>query len=99
MNLLDPIGSYGWAYGEAVPKADDNVKGTFKDLKKGTVVEWDTSTVQLRLFEIEKDENYFVSDLAEEKYGAATNKFSVTHMRFASPSEHAHNGEYYDLEL
>jgi hypothetical protein len=37
---MKPIGSYGWAYGETVPKSHDNIALTFKDLKKLSKIEW-----------------------------------------------------------
>ena len=40
VNLLQPIGSYGWAYGETIPKANDKFSKTFDDLKKLISVSW-----------------------------------------------------------
>lgn len=38
VNLLQPIWSYGWAYGDTIPKAGDAHETTYKNLRKGVKV-------------------------------------------------------------
>ena len=45
INLMQPIGSYGWAYGETVPKSHDQLVMNYKDLKKKIKIEWATNTI------------------------------------------------------
>jgi len=75
---LDPIGSYGWAYGDAVPKSEDDVKPSYKDLTKELVVDWDDTTVKVDLHEVESRDNFFTSNIGETKYEAATTKWLAT---------------------
>ena len=44
--MLQPIGSYGWAYGETVPVAQDGPGKTFTDLKKTVIQSSDSATGQ-----------------------------------------------------
>jgi len=37
---MKPIGSYGWAYGETVPFANDEGLKEFTDLKKLSKIKW-----------------------------------------------------------
>jgi carbonic anhydrase len=40
INLLQPIWSYGWAYGDTIPKQNDAHETTYKNLRKGVQVAW-----------------------------------------------------------
>lgn len=99
INLMQPIGSYGWAYGETVPKTHDQLEMNYKDLKKKIKVEWDTNTVKVALADIEQDDNYFFTKLGKDKYGANAEKFYAQEFNFHHPSEHTVNGKYHDLEM
>ena len=99
INLMQPIGSYGWAYGETVPKTHDQLEMNYKDLKKKIKVEWATNTVKVALADTESDDNYFYTKLGKDKYGANAEKFYAQQFHFHHPSEHTVNGKYHDLEM
>jgi carbonic anhydrase len=99
INLMQPIGSYGWAYGETVPKTHDQLEMNYKDLKKKIKVEWDTNTVKVAMADTESDENYFYTKLGKDKYGGNAEKFFAQEFMFHHPSEHTVNGKYHDLEM
>jgi len=40
VNLLQPIWSYGWAYGDTIPKQNDAHETTYNNLRKGVQVKW-----------------------------------------------------------
>lgn len=40
INLLQPIWSYGWAYGDTIPKLNDAHETTYNNLRKGVKVQW-----------------------------------------------------------
>ena len=42
---MQPIGSYGWAYGDTVPKDHDELETNFADLKEEVKVTWKVNTV------------------------------------------------------
>lgn len=66
VNLLDPIGSYGWAYGETIPKEHDKFEKQYRDIRKGTKVGWNESAMAVELHEVETLENFFKSNIALE---------------------------------
>jgi len=99
INLLNPIGSYGWAYGETIPKDSDKFSKTYKDLRKGTKVGWKDSAMAVELAEIETLENFFISKIGADHLKAATDKYSVTEFYLRSPSEHTVMGQHLDIEL
>lgn len=99
INFLDPIGSYGWAYGDTVPQSFDKHEKNYKDLRKGTQVSWVNKAMNVNLAEIETLENFFVSHLASSNLKASTNKFSVNSFQLRSPSEHTVMGKHLDIEL
>jgi len=65
INILNPIGSYGWAYGETIPKDSDKFEKTYNDLRKGTKVGWANKAMAVDLAEIETLENFFISKIGE----------------------------------
>jgi len=99
INFLNPIGSYGWAYGDTLPQAFDSHEKNYKDLRKNTQVKWSNKAMNVDLQEIETLENFFISHLAESNLDAATNKFSVKSFQLRSPSEHTVMGKHLDIEL
>lgn len=99
INLMTPIGSYGWAYGEPVPKASDQTTKKYTDVFDNVKVMWATNTIKVNLPPVEADANYFTSMLAVDKLKAATTKFSGVQFHFHTPSEHTVDGKYYDLEM
>lgn len=99
INLLNPIGSYGWAYGETIPKDSDKFGKTYKDLRKGTKVGWKDKAMAVELAEIETLENFFESKIGADYLRAATDKYSVSEFYLRSPSEHTVMGKHLDIEL
>ena len=101
INLLQPIWSYGWAYGDTIPKMNDAHETTYSNLRKGVEVKWpkNINSLQVKLQEIESLENFFVSNIAETYYGASTNKFAAEAFFIRSPSEHTLMGKHLDIEL
>ena len=72
INLMSPLGSYGWAYGKLIPKALDNHIKTYTDLKRQTFLDYRDYTVRVSLDDYESSINYFTSDVAKEVYNAST---------------------------
>jgi carbonic anhydrase len=99
INLMSPLGSYGWAYGLPVPKEEDNHDRNYIDIAKSVSLEWATNTLKVSFAESETSQMFFKSDTAAKVYGASTDKFNPVQFHFHSPSEHTHNGKHYDLEM
>ena len=68
INLLEPIGSYGWAYGETVPKEKDSTQATFSDITKEAYMMWDSHSLGMQLDETDRAQNSFTSNLGQELY-------------------------------
>ena len=96
---MQPIGSYGWAYGETVPRDHDAATKTYEDLTKSMEISWEGHALLVALDSTEQKKNYFTSDVAETIFGAATNKFNAIGFKFHHPSEHTINGKHSDLEM
>lgn len=69
---MEPIGSYGWAYGETVPKAHDQISKSFRDLKKLSKIEWNQHSVGIKFHETDFEDNFFNSNLATKYFNTAS---------------------------
>lgn len=96
---MQPIGSYGWAYGETIPKIHDNSGKTFKDLKKLSVITSKDHSIGIDFHESDLEDNFFNSALGPKYFNTASDKFLNTHFKFKTESEHTVNGKHYDLEM
>jgi len=45
---MQPIGSYGWAYGPPLPKVHDEIVKTYKDLRNKIEVKWAVSLLMVK---------------------------------------------------
>ena len=100
MSLLQPLGSYGWAYGDIQPFADDKTEMQYTNPGYNRVEsKWINNNLFFNLAPEDQRSNYFISDYAVTKYGATTNRFSPAFLVIKSPSEHIVNGKYQDLEI
>jgi len=52
INLMQPIGSYGWAYGLPNPKEHDKWDSQYVNINTDTLIKWDYSSLK---FEINED--------------------------------------------
>lgn len=96
VNLMFPVGAYGWAY-DVIPKDRDKVKKNFNDLRQ-VKLKWDRTRPNVKFSEMETRENWFDSSYALE-LGSEGTTFEAESLHFHSPSEHTINGEHYDLEM
>ena len=97
INLMEPIGSYGWAYGLPLSKDNDETEIRYSNILTPTSVKFDYSSLRVNLEDNTGD--FFNSNYAKEIYNATTTKFYPTHFKFRSPSEHTINGKHQDLEM
>ena len=98
---MQPIGSYGWAYGPPLPKDHDKTAKLYKDLRGDIEVVWATSFLKINFPKslLEKENIGFSSQIAVDKYKATTTRFNANEFHFHTPSEHTVNGKHMDLEL
>jgi carbonic anhydrase len=103
---MQPIGSYGWAYGLPNPREHDKFKSDYANIATDTLIKWDYSSLKFDItveFEMEEEEKiynmFFDSQYAKKLYDAKTSKFIPSHVVFKSPSEHTINGHHLDLEM
>ena len=76
INLMDPIGSYGWAYGQPLPKEHDNSQRSYSDFNKPTPITWSTNSIVKIFIEDEvQGDSFFVSSYGKTVYGSETDKF------------------------
>ena len=105
---MQPIGSYGWAYGLPNPKEHDKFKSEYANIATDTLIKWDYSSLKFDITVDEKKEQdreekvynmFFDSQYAVRLYNSTTSMFIPTHVVFKSPSEHTVNGHHMDLEM
>jgi len=98
---MQPIGSYGWAYGPPIPKDQDSPGKLYKDLRGEVEVIWATSFLKVNFppAMLAKEKIGFTSQVAIDKYKATTSRFNANEFHFHTPSEHTVNGKHLDLEL
>ena len=77
INVMDPIGSYGWAYGFPLPKFEDAVEINYSNILNPTQVKFDYSALNVTLED--NIGNYFDSKYARDFYNASTTRFYPTH--------------------
>lgn len=46
---MQPIGSYGWAYGLPIPKMADSFERQYRDLTKDVQIKWDRVGTKVNL--------------------------------------------------
>lgn len=98
INLMEPIGSYGWAYGYPKAKVDDKWTSEYNNVKD-VLIEWDYNKIQVTFSQEDALQMFMESNLAETAIGGKSKRFQPTHMVLKSPSEHTINGHHYDVEL
>lgn len=99
INLLKPLGSYGFAYGEWLPMALDNIKSSYQNIFKDIKLAWIHNTQKVKIHETEQASNAFESQLAESLFGAKGTRFEALQLHFHHPSEHTIDGKHADLEI
>ena len=52
INLMQPLGTYGWVYGAILPIAADESSKSYTDLSAEVTSGWDTNTLKVELTEI-----------------------------------------------
>lgn len=95
---MEPIGSYGWAYGYPKAKVDEGLASNYANVND-VLVEWDYNKIQVKFSQEDALLMFFQSDFAQTLYGGKVNKFQPTHVVLKSPSEHTYNGIHYDVEM
>lgn len=100
INLMTPLGTYGYAYGTPQSTVDDAFDVQFADIygNNGVTIGWN-SGFYVELPPKESKINFFTSELAVTKIGANTTEFDGIAFNLHTPSEHAIDGRLYDLEM
>lgn len=99
INLLKPLGSYGFAYGEWLPHESDYIKPVYNNIFKDLKMAWAKNTQKVKIHETEQKLNSFTSHLAETLFGSKGNKFEALQLHFHTPSEHTIDGKHGDFEI
>ena len=78
VNLMEPIGSYGWAYGKALPAENDEIEIEYQDPKKGSEINWLMKNLILYVDQIQIDagKSYFKTKYAQSIYKSPTSVFT-----------------------
>ena len=63
INLLQPIGSYGWAYGYPKSKFDDAWESNYENVEN-VLVEWDYNKVQVKFDQKDASQMFMQSNFA-----------------------------------
>lgn len=63
INLLQPIGSYGWAYGYPKSRFDDAWESNYENVEN-VLVEWDYSKVQVKFDQKDASQMFMQSNFA-----------------------------------
>jgi methionine-rich copper-binding protein CopC len=61
INLMQPLGSYGWAYGFAIPKNRDNFVKSYTNISKDLKIKWKRVALKVALAPEEQATNTFTS--------------------------------------
>mmetsp|Transcript_35901 Transcript_35901/g.55120 ORF Transcript_35901/g.55120 Transcript_35901/m.55120 type:complete len:145 (+) Transcript_35901:171-605(+) len=98
---MQPLGVYGWAYGEAVPVEQDQIIKKYKDPKEGNAIQWEMANLRMYVKDQpdDPDMSYYNSQVQVDIYGAPTPRFRPIQFHFHHPSEHTVNGEHIELEM
>ena len=74
INLMEPIGSYGWAYGYPKAKIDDLWNSTYVN-DNDVLVEWDYSKIQVTFTQDNAAKMFMESNFAETLFGGKAKRF------------------------
>jgi len=93
---MQPLGVYGWAYGEAIPVEKDEIDKVYKDPKEGNPIQWEMANLRLYVKDQPGDPlmSHYNSQCAVDIYKARTSKWVPVQFHFHTLSEHTVNGEH-----
>ena len=103
VNLLSPLGVYGWVYGEALPFEKENLKIKYLDPKADSEIIYERKNLKLVVNQFdegaEDKEAYYKTDFAYTLYGGQTDSFEPTSFHFHNPTEHRVDGKRSDIAI
>ena len=98
---MKPLGTYGWAYGEALPFEKENLEIHYLNPKEGSEMFYERMNLKMAVDQFEDDaedkDSFIKTDFAVDIYGGQTNKFSPSSFHFHNPTEHTINGKYEEI--
>lgn len=95
---MQPIGSYGWAYGYPKNLIDDGWQSNYANVRD-VLVEWDYNKVQVTFSQEDASQMFIQSNFARTLFDAKGTRYQPSHLVIKSPSEHTINGAHYDIEM
>ena len=103
INLFQPLGTYGWIYGEVLPFEHENLVVHFLDPKKDSKLFYERKNLQMavdQFSENAEDKNsYYQTDFLINLYYGHTNQYAASSFHFHHPTEHTINGKHSDISF